>query len=155
MNTKDNTSLLINPTAEPADPTYPDFVSLIDFINRTGVFVSPCHFDQVYKRFKESGVSVNKFIQDYEARYADDVVSVPMSGTFKYEFTDDQISCLGEFKDEDYSATVLEALYSALDLAEYRRKKYQDMLEERKKIEDQTAENISAVLEDLKTDLKN
>lgn len=65
------------------------------------------------------------------------------------------ISCLGEFKDEDHSATVLEALYSALDLAEYRRKKYQNMLEERKKIEAQTAERISAVLEDLKTALKN
>ena len=152
-NTKD--TLLINPTAEPTDPTYPDFVSLLDFINRTGVFVSPCHFDLVYRRFQESGVSVDKFIQDYEARYADDVVSVPMSGTFKYEFTDDQISCLGEFKDEDHNATVLEALYSALDLAEYRRKKYQNMLEERKKIEEQTAASISAVLEDLKTVLKN
>lgn len=151
--TKD--TLLINPTAEPTDPTYPDFVSLLDFINRTGVFVSPCHFDLVYRRFQESGVSVDKFIQDYEARYADDVVSVPMSGTFKYEFTDDQISCLGEFKDEDHNATVLEALYSALDLAEYRRKKYQNMLEERKKIEEQTAASISAVLEDLKTVLKN
>lgn len=127
--------LLINPTA---DPTYPDFVSLIE-----------------YKRFQESGASADKFIQDYEEKYADDVVSVPMSGVFKYEFTDDQISCLGEFKDEDHSATVLEALYSALDLAEYRRKKYQNMLEERKKIEAQTAERISAVLEDLKTALKN
>lgn len=111
-NTKD--TLLINPTAEPADPTYPDFVSLLEFINRTGVFVSPCHFDLVYKRFQESGASADKFIQDYEEKYADDVVSVPMSGIFKYEFTDDQISCLGEFKDEDHSATVLEALYSAL-----------------------------------------
>lgn len=147
--------LLINPTTEPTDPIYPEFVSLPDFINRTGVFVSPCHFPLVYKRFKASGVSVDKFIQDYEEKYADDVVSVPMSGTFKYEFTDDQLSCLGEFRDEDHNATVLEALYSALDLAEYRRKKYQDMLEVRKKIEEQTAASISAVLEDLKTALKN
>ena len=151
--TKD--TLLINQTTEQTDPIYPDFVSLLDFINRTGVFVSPCHFDLVYERFQESGASVDKFIQDYEEKYADDVVSVPMSGTFKYEFTDDQLSCLGEFKDEDHNATMLEALYSALDLAEYRRKKYQDMLEERKKIEDQTAASISAVLEDLKTALKN
>lgn len=143
-------TLLINPTVEPADPTYPDFVSLIDFINRTGVFVSPCHFDLVHERFQESGASVDKFIQDYEAKYADDIVSVPMSGTFKYEFTDDQISCLGEFKDEDHNATVLEALYSVCDLAEYRRKKYQDMLEERRKIEAETAASISTVLEDLK-----
>ena len=148
-------TLLINPTAEPADPTYPDFVSLPDFINRTGVFVSPCHFDLIYERFLESGVSVEKFIQDYEEKYADDVVSVPMSGTFKYELTDDQISCLGEFKDEDHSATVLEALYSALDLAEYRRKKYNNMLEERKKIEAEVAADISAVLDDLKDALKN
>ena len=98
---------------------------------------------------------MDKFIQDYAAKYADQIVSIPMCGTFRYEFTDDQISCLGEFKDEDHIATVLEALYSALDLAEYRRKKYNNMLEERKKIEAQTAENISAVLEDLKTALKN
>lgn len=148
-------TLLINPTTEPADPTYPDFVSLPDFINRTGVFVSPCHFDLVYERFQESGASVEKFIQDYAAKYADQIVSIPMCGTFRYEFTDDQISCLGEFKDEDHSATVLEALYSALDLAEHRRKKYQDMLEERKKIEAEVAADISTVLDNLKVTLKN
>lgn len=143
-------TLLINPTVEPTDAPYPDFVSIVDFTNRTGVFVSPCHFSMIYERFKKSGVSAEKFIQDYEAKYADDIVSVPMSGTFKYEFTDDQISCLGEFKDEDHNATVLEALYSVCDLAEYRRKKYQDMLEERRKIEAETVASISTVLEDLK-----
>lgn len=147
-NTKEN--LLINPTTEPTDAPYQDFGSIVDFINRTGVFVSPCHFSVIYERFKKSGVSAEKFIQDYAAKYADDIVSVPMSGTFKYEFTDDQISCLGEFKDENHNATVLEALYSVCDLAEYRRKKYQDMLEERRKIDAETAASISTVLEDLK-----
>lgn len=155
MNTKDNTSLLINPTAEPADPTYPDFVSILDFINRTGVFVSPCHFSVIYERFKKSGVSAEEFLNDYAEKYADQIVSIPMCGTFRYEFTDDQISCLGEFKDEDHNANVLEALYSALDLAEHRRKKYNNMLEERKKIEAEVAADISAVLDDLKVVLKN
>lgn len=149
MKNKD-TSLLINPTVEPTDAPYPDFVSIVDFINRTGVFVSPGHFNLIYEKFKASGVSTDKFIQDYEAKYADDIVSIPMSGTFSYELTDDQISCLGEFKDESHNATVLEALYSVCDLAEYRRKKYLDMLEERKKIDAETAASISTVLEDLK-----
>lgn len=148
-------TLFINPTAEPVDPTYPDFVSLPDFINRTGVFVSPCHFSVIYERFKKSGVSAEEFIQDYAAKYAEQIVSIPMCGTFRYEFTDDQISCLGEFKDEDHNANVLEALYSALDLAEYRRQKYDNMLKERKKIEAEVAADISTVLDNLNVALKN
>lgn len=48
---------------------YDDFVSRIDFINRTGVFITSAGYDIVYDSFKESGVELDEFLDNYEEKY--------------------------------------------------------------------------------------
>lgn len=71
-----------------------DFVSREEFINKTGIFVSPDFFNYIYDmEFKESGVSADEFIRDYEEKYSTCIQEVPLKGTFKYEVMDEEISC--------------------------------------------------------------
>lgn len=73
-----------------------DFVSREEFINRTGIFVTPSHFDFIYNiEFKESGMSVDEFIQNFDENYIGEIVELPLKGTFRYMITDDDISCIG------------------------------------------------------------
>lgn len=146
--------LLINSPTEPTEKLYPDFVLPIEFINRTGVFVSLTYFPEIYKKFKESGVTADEFIRDYEKKYAESLCSKPMTGKFKYEL-DDYVSCFGEFENDYHEANVLEALYSVCELAEYRKKKYEADMEERKQIEKKFMEKLSATLEGMSMGLKD
>lgn len=94
--------MLIHPITDGAykEEVYEDFVSREEFINRTGIFVTPEHFGYIYDMvFKESGVSVDEFIRDYEEKYSTCIQEVPLSGTFKYEVMDEEISCVGEYDD--------------------------------------------------------
>ncbi|CUX56064.1 hypothetical protein BN3590_02182 [Clostridium sp. C105KSO15] len=92
IQSKDNT--LIHPTETTREPIYEDFISRVDFINQTGIFVTPSYFECIYDDFKESGVSVDEFVGNYEEKYSTDVQETELKGTFKYETTDDAVSCL-------------------------------------------------------------
>ena len=46
--------------AEENEPVFKDFVSRRDFINRTGVYVSPAYFGIIHDKFMESGVSAEE-----------------------------------------------------------------------------------------------
>lgn len=82
------------------EPAYKDFVSREEFINRTGIFVTPEHFEYIYDmKFKEANVSADEFISNYEEEYSDCIVEVPLDGTFKYEVMDEELSCIGMYED--------------------------------------------------------
>lgn len=90
--------LLIHPITEEyawKEPVPEDFVSREEFINRTGIFVTPQYFDYIYEiQFKESNLSVDEFIETYEKENIGDVMECKMQGTFKYCATDDLVSCM-------------------------------------------------------------
>lgn len=75
------------------EPKYEDFVSRHDFINSTGIYVTPMHFYNIYRKFKESSTTAVEFVENYEEKYADlPVEKINLQGTFKYEMTDVCIS---------------------------------------------------------------
>lgn len=85
------------------EQTYDDFISREEFINRTGIFVTPIYFYFIYdewKEAKEAGTSLDDFINDYEDKCGE-VMEVPLHGTFKYLIFDDYLSCIGEYDDGD------------------------------------------------------
>ena len=108
--------------ADYVEPTFADFVSRRTFINRTGVFVSPSYFWSIHDDFKKSGVSVDEFLDNFQ-KYNFEVVEVPMTGSFKCCVSDDIVSGIGVYKEEDHEANVLEALNVAT-LSSYHNRKY-------------------------------
>lgn len=94
------------------EPIHKDFVSRYEFINRTGVFVTPEHFEYIYDmEYKESGVSADEFVNNYEKKYSTCIQEVPLHGTFKYEVMDEDLSCVGLY-DEIYEANIWEIVNS-------------------------------------------
>lgn len=94
--------VLIHPIDKTAykETIHQDFVSREEFINQTGIFVSPEYFEYIYNiEFKEAGVSTEEFIQDYEEKYSTCVQEIPLHGTFKYEVMDEEVNCVGEYDD--------------------------------------------------------
>lgn len=95
---------LIHPIDKEFDckePVHEDFVSREEFINRTGIFVTPEHFEYIYDmKFKESNVSADEFVDDYEEKYSTCIQEVPLKGTFKYEIMDENLSCMGLYEEE-------------------------------------------------------
>lgn len=83
---------------------YDDFVTREEFINRTGIFVTPSYFSYIYdeewKEAKKLGVSVDDFLCDYEDN-SGEVMEVPLHGTFKYLISDDYLSCIGDYNYDD------------------------------------------------------
>lgn len=105
---------LIHPITDSAfkEPVYKDFVSREEFINRTGIFVSPDYFDYIYDvEYKESGVSADEFIQDYEEKYSTCIQEIPLQGTFKYEVMDEEVNCAGKY-DEFHDPNIWEIINS-------------------------------------------
>ena len=92
------------------EKVYDDFVSREEFINRTGIFVTPQYFDFIYemewKEAKESGISMDDFINNFEDE-SGEVMEIPLHGTFKYVISDDNLSCLGDYED-DYDPNIWE-----------------------------------------------
>lgn len=94
----DDNDLLIHPydkALKTDELVHEDFISRQEFINRTGIFVTPIYFDMVYDEFKEASVSVDEFVNNYEEKYSICIQSVPLNGSFKYEIQDDEVSCIG------------------------------------------------------------
>ena len=102
----DKTPLIHPITGEYAwkEKEYDDFVLREEFINQTGIFVTPSQFSYIYnvdwKEAKESGTSLDDFINDYEDNCGE-VMEVPLQGTFKYLVSDDYLSCIGEYIQDD------------------------------------------------------
>ena len=90
------------------EPVYKDFVPREEFINRTGIFVSPDYFEYIYDmEFKKSGVGADEFIRNYEAKYSTCIQEIPLQGIFKYEVMDDELNCASEY-DECYEPNIWE-----------------------------------------------
>lgn len=101
---------LIHPIDKAAykETIHEDFVSSEEFINRTGIFVSPEYFEYIYDiEFKESGVSAEEFVQDYEEKFSTCVQEIALHGTFKYEVMDEDVNCVGEY-DECHEPNIWE-----------------------------------------------
>lgn len=113
------------------EPEFADFVSRREFINRTGVFVSPEYFLHIYEDYKKAGVSLDEFLDHFE-KYNFEIVEMPMSGTFKYCVSDDTVSGCGMYKEENHEANVVEALNVAV-LSNYHSRKYADSIVEKYK----------------------
>lgn len=89
-----------------------DFISRDEFINRTGVFVTPEHYEYIYDiKFKEANVSADEFVNNYESKYADCIEEIPLNGTFKYEIMDENLSSAGMYEDV-YSPNIWEIVNS-------------------------------------------
>lgn len=114
----DKTPLIHPITGEFAwkEQAYDDFVSREEFINRTGIFVTPHYFSCIiygleWEEAKKAGKSLDEFIDDYEdGEFNGGVAEIPLHGTFKYIVSDDYLSCTGEFKDETYEPNVWEVI---------------------------------------------
>lgn len=84
-----------NKAVKTDEPVHEDFITRQEFINRTGIFVTPGYFDMVYDDFKEANISVEEFVDNYEEEYSTCIQYVPLNGIFKYEIQDDEVSCIG------------------------------------------------------------
>lgn len=113
------------------EKVYDDFVSREEFINRTGIFVTPEHFDFIYemkwKEAKESGISMDDFINNFEDE-SGEVMEVPLHGTFKYIISDDNLSCIGDYEDV-YDPNIWEIINCLARCHEYEYKSKWEMIE--------------------------
>lgn len=88
-----------------------DFISREEFINRTGIFVTPSQFKFIYDiDFKKSNLTIDEFISKFEENFSGEVVEVEMKGTFKYMVMDEAINCLEEFKDYLHDPNIWEII---------------------------------------------
>ena len=80
-----------------------------DFINRTGIFVTPEYFGMIEDEFIASHKSVDDFLNSYKNP---GVVTMPLTGTFKYVLWDDTLSCIGDYceLDTDYNPNIWELI---------------------------------------------
>lgn len=104
---KTNNNILIHPVEVSnkkswKELVYDDFVSREEFINRTGIFVTPQYFSYVYDEWRDEakklGTTVDEFIDNYEEKCLG-LAEIPLQGTFKYIVMDDYISCIGGYDD--------------------------------------------------------
>ena len=107
------------------EPHYEGFVSRHEFINSTGIYVTPMHFYNIYLKFKESGAAAAEFVENYEEKYADlPTEKINLQGTFKYEMTDVCISGIDR-NSEDVYPNIWE-IVDALGCAYYAQRKALD-----------------------------
>lgn len=126
------------------EPIYKDFVSREEFINQTGIFVSPDYYEYIYDiEYKKSGVSAEEFIRDYEEKYATCIQEIPLQGVFKYEVMDDELNCASEY-DECHEPNIWEIINSLArnGKAEFEKRydaieKYNSVLERYQKFPDE------------------
>lgn len=122
-----------------------DFVSRQDFINRTGIYVTPLYFEIIYKRFVDSGISTDEFIDNYEEKYSSCIEETLLSGTFKYEVEDTDISGMDNIE-EDQTMSIWEIIDSII-IAYYEKRNYAEEMEEKyHNIVDEALEQIRGYL---------
>lgn len=134
------TELLMAPTNENAwkEIVHEDFVSREEFINRTGIFVSPEQFEFIYDmEFKISSVSVDEFIRTYEEEHGGEVVEVPLQGIFKYMIMDEEVNCFGEYEADFHEPNIWEIVNTlARSQAMERQAKWEYVQKYKKTLED-------------------
>lgn len=142
----DNTPLIHPVENEKSwkEPVYDDFVSREEFINRTGIFVTPQYFRYIYDsewtdEAKKVGTTVDEFIDNYEEKCLG-LAEIPLQGTFKYIVMDDCISGIGDYDDPN----IWEIINSLALSHEYQ---YETKWE--------TIEAYKKVIDDLNKNLKN
>lgn len=69
----------------------PDFWERRDFINVTGIFVTPDYFEQIKAEFEASGKDVDHFARSYRKTHASEVKTV---GKITFLINDTLISCI-------------------------------------------------------------
>lgn len=147
-------SCLIHPVDKEFDckePVHEDFVPREEFINRTGIFVTPEHFEYIYNmEFKKANVSANDFVNNYEDKYANCVQEVPLNGIFKYEVMDEDLSCMYLYE-EDYDPNLWEIINS---LAVSYNLEYQSKWEFVEKYRAALEDNLKT-LNEIKAELSN
>lgn len=144
---------LLRPLVETARKElaeYEDFISRRDFINQTGIYVTPEYFDYIYEcAFKESGVTAEEFVKDYEEKYSTCIVKTELTGTLKYEYDNDYVSCMGEY-DEDHEPNaweIIDCLARELSLETQRK---EDLVERYKHVIENIMETNRKLVEMLK-----
>lgn len=119
---------------------YTDFVTREQFINITGIFVTPQYFDYIYKREwsreKKSGITLDEFLDDYETDHCYQVIEV--SG-FRFICNDD---ILLTDNPDDSIYDIVDNLVMELDREGQQRKQ----LENKCKILENRNSNILAIL---------
>lgn len=130
---------LIHPITEEyswKEQTYDDFISREEFINRTGIFVTPQHFSCIvygleWEEAKEQGITAGEFIENYADKYCGNIMEVPLQGTFKYLISDDYLSCIGDYEDV-YDPNIWEVINCLARSHEYEYKSKWEMIEKYK-----------------------
>ena len=138
---------LIHPidTSVYKEETYNDFVSREEFINRTGIFVSPDYFGYIYDiEFKESGVSADEFIRDYVEKYSTCIQEIPLQGSFRYEVMDEDVNCVGEY-DECHDPNIWEIVNSLAMNSKAEFEKRYNLIEKLDKFEESTKGMLSLI----------
>lgn len=143
---KDNTP--IHHTATTREPIYEDFISRVDFINQTGIFVTPGYFETIYDDFKDSGVVVVEFVGNYEEKYSTRVQETELKGTFKYEATDEGVSCL--YNEDLYEPNIWEIVNNLAVEHDHQWRSKDEIVEKYQKII-QELQDINARLMDIAT----
>ena len=97
------TPYLIRPVDEEFDykePVHEDFVPREEFINRTGIFVTPEYYEYLYDmEFKKANVSADEFVNNYVEKYSNCIEEVPLDGTFRYEVMDEDLGGMCFYED--------------------------------------------------------
>lgn len=126
------------------EPVHDDFVSREEFINRTGIFVTPSYFSYIYdvewKAAKESDISVDDFITGYEDN-SGEVMEVPLQGTFKYIISDDCLSCIGDYEDY-YDPNIWELINCLARCHEHEYESRWETIEKYKKVLNAVVSNL-------------
>ena len=132
------TELLISPvTGEYTwkETVHEDFVSREEFINRTGIFVTPSYFEVIYGvEFKESDMSVDEFIHTFEEEHGGEITEIPLQGIFKYMVMDDEVSCIGEYEDDLHEPNIWEIINCLARSHAYECKTKWELVEKYKKV---------------------
>lgn len=105
---------------QPGRKEYDDFVPRVDFINRTGIYISTSYYPAVYEKFQKSGQSADEFIHDYERVYTNCVETLPLEGVFKYETADTDISGADQ-NETEHHRTIWDILNSLDDSLDHKR----------------------------------
>ena len=104
-----------------------DFVAREEFIERTGIFVSPQYFEYIYHNYKEAGLEAEEFIKNYERKYCTCIVETEIPRVpIKYEVDDDTLTMIGCY-DEAYDLTIWDLLNNATMLYAEQRKREEEI----------------------------
>lgn len=141
----------VNEAIENDEPGYEDFITRYEFINKTGIFVSPMQFHLTYNKFIESKVSVDKFVSNYEAKYATCIEEIPLSGTFKYEVTDIE---LFESEDDSNASNIWEIINHLATAYDHKAKYADEMTEKYHNAVDEILEEIRGYLSATESESK-